>query len=114
MTEELQDAPYSDVEVNDDDKLWAALTWIPYFGPIIAIFTLLVEPQKSRTFIRFHAVQSIGANIIIAIASVLVIWTACLPVIFGLATIYPAVKAYQGEWLELPWLTQFCKSQGWI
>ena len=114
MMEELQDAPHSDMEVSDDDKLWAALSWIPFFGVIIAVFVLLVEPQKGRPFIRFHAVQSIGANILIAIASAIFIWTACLPVLFGLVTIFPAIKAYQGEWLELPWMTQFCKSQGWI
>jgi uncharacterized membrane protein len=114
MMEELQDASYSDMEVSDDDKLWAALTWIPFFGVILAIFMLLVEPQRGRPFIRYHAVQSIGANIIISIVSLPFVWTGCLPGLFGLVTIIPAIKAYQGEWLELPWLTQFCKSQGWI
>ena len=114
MSEELQDVPHSDLEVSDDDKLWAALSWTPYFGGILAIFTLLVEPQRSRAFIRFHAVQSIGATIILSIASIAITWTGCLAGLLGLVTIYPAIKAYQGEWLELPWLTQFCKSQGWI
>ena len=117
MTEELTPSPYADVEVSNDDKLWAMLGWIPWFGVILAIIALLIEPQKTRPFIRYHAVQAIGANIIIGIVSVILgitVLLSCLVPFLGLATLYPAVKAFQGEWLELPWLTQFCKDQGWI
>ena len=114
MTEEITEVPYSEQEVSDDDKMWAMLSWIPGIGVLLAIIALLVEPQKDRPFIRFHAVQSIGANIILGIVSVLTSFTICIPLIVWLVTIYPAIKAYQGEWLEIPWLTQFCKGQGWI
>ncbi len=114
MTEEITEVPITDQEVSNDDKMWALLSWIPWVGWVLAVLALLVEPQKDRAFIRYHAVQSIGANIIIGIASGLTFWTGCIPIFLGLITIYPALKAYQGEWLELPWLTQFCKDQGWI
>jgi uncharacterized membrane protein len=117
MSEEITKSPNADIEVSDDDKLWALLSWIPWFGVILAIISLLIEPQKTRPFIRFHAVQSIGANIVIGIASFILAFIPliqCLTPILWLVTIYPAIKAYQGEWLELPWLTQFCKGQGWI
>jgi len=117
MSEELNTAPQAEVEVSSDDKLWAMLSWIPWFGVILAIISLVIEPQKDRPFIRFHAVQAIGANIIIGILSILLgitVILSCLVPFLGLVTIYPAIKAYQGEWLELPWLTEFCKSQGWI
>jgi uncharacterized membrane protein len=117
MSEEITKTPEVDVEISSDDKLWAMLSWIPWLGVVLAIIALLIEPQKDRPFVRFHAVQSIGANIIIGIVSAVLVITvllSCLTPILGLLTIYPAIKAYQGEWLELPWLTQFCKSQGWI
>lgn len=117
MTEEITNAPYADIEVSDDDKLWAMLGWIPWLGVVLAIIALLIEPQKDRPFVRFHAVQSIGANIIIGILSSLLVVTvilSCITPILGLVTIYPAIKAYQGEWFEIPWLTDFCKKQGWI
>ena len=117
MTEEIINAPYADVEVSDDDKLWAMLSWIPWLGVVLAIIALLIEPQKDRPFVRFHAVQAIGANIIIGIVSALLVVTvflSCITPILGLVTIYPAIKAYQGEWFEVPWLTDFCKNQGWI
>lgn len=117
MTEEIINAPYSDEEVSSDDKLWAMLSWIPWIGFILAIIALLMEPQKDRAFVRFHAVQAIGASVIIGIVSLILgitVILACVTPFLGLVTIYPAIKAYQGEWLELPWLTEFCKSQGWI
>ena len=115
MTEEITEVPYSDQEVSNDDKLWALLSWIPWVGWILAIIALLVEPQKDRPFVRFHAVQDIGGSIVIGLGSmVLGVVLTCLTPLLGLITIYPAIKAYQGEWLELPWLTQFCKDQGWI
>ena len=117
MSEEIVNTPYSDEEVSSDDKLWALLSWIPWVGWILAIIALLVEPQKDRAFIRFHAVQAIGANVIIGIVSLVLgitVLLACITPFLGLVTIYPAIKAYQGEWLELPWLTVFCKDQGWI
>jgi uncharacterized membrane protein len=117
MTEEIIKTPHSDEEVSNDDKLWAMLSWIPWVGWILAIISLVMEPQKDRAFVRFHAVQAIGASVIIGIVSLILgitVVLACITPFLGLVTIYPAIKAYQGEWLELPWLTGFCKDQGWI
>ncbi len=117
MTEEIITTPDAEVEVSDDDKLWAALSWIPWVGWILAIIALVMEPQKDSTYIRFHAVQAIVVNIIIGIATVflaLSVIGSCFTPLVGLVTIYPAIKAYQGEELEIPWLTEFCKGQGWI
>jgi uncharacterized membrane protein len=117
MSDELMDAPYADVEISQDDKLWALLSWIPVVGVILAIIALLIEPQKDSPFVRYHAVQSIAGNIVIGLVSMVLVVTvllSCLAPFLSLATIYPAIKAYQGEWFEIPWLTQFCKDQGWI
>jgi len=34
--------------------------------------------------------------------------------VLWLATIYWCVKAYAGDWVEVPLVTGFCKNQGWI
>jgi hypothetical protein len=39
---------------------------------------------------------------------------SCVAPFLWLALLYPAIKAYQGEWVQIPWLTDFCKNQGWI
>jgi hypothetical protein len=44
-------------DINDKDRLWAALAWI--FWPI-AIVILLVEDMKTRPFQKYHAVNSLA------------------------------------------------------
>jgi len=117
MTEEIINTTPEGEELSSDDKLWAALSWIPWVGWILAVIALLIEPQKNRPFVRFHAVQAIGANIILGIVSMVLgitVILACIAPLLWLVTIYPAIKAYQGEYLEIPWLTDFCRGQDWI
>ncbi len=117
MTEEIVNTTPEGEELSSDDKLWAALSWIPWVGWILAVVALLIEPQKNRPFVRFHAVQAIGANIILGILSMILgvtVILACIAPLLWLITIYPAIKAYQGEYLEIPWLTDFCRGQDWI
>ena len=117
MTEEITNTPLVDDEVSSDDKLWAMLSWIPWFGMFFAIIALLVEPHKDRAFVRYHAVQGIAGAVVLVIGSIVLGWVPvvqCFVPILALITIYPALKAYDGEWLEIPYLTDFCKGQGWI
>jgi len=104
-------------EVTQDDKLWALLSWLPWVGWILAIIALLIEPQKTRPFIRYNAVQALAVNIILAVLSAILSPTcvgSILVFILWLATIYWCIKSYQGEWLTIPFITDFCKKQGWI
>ena len=103
-------------QITSDDKLWAALG---YPIAIIAIIVLFMEEKKSRPFIKFHAVQSIAFNI--ALFVLIFVLTAvtlgfggiCAPLLW-LATLWPAYKAYQGEYVEIPVITNFIKNQGWV
>ncbi len=123
MAEELnQEVPEAPVtpgsgDVTENDKLWAMLSWIPWFGWILALVAIFMEPQKDRPFIRYHAIQSLIANAVLAVISIVLGFTvilACIAPFLWLVLIYPAAMAYQGEWLEIPVLTDFCKEQGWI
>jgi uncharacterized membrane protein len=102
-------------EVTSDDKLWAALG---YPIVLVAIIVLLMEDKKARPFIKFHAVQSIAANVaFFVVATVLSVVTLgfgglCVPVIW-LVFFYWAYKAYMGEKFEIPVITNFIKNQGW-
>ena len=103
-------------DVTSDDKLWAALGY-PIF--IVAIIVLLMEDKKDRPFIKFHAVQSLVANVaFFVIVSVLAVITLgfgaiCIPVLW-LIFLYWAYKAYQGEMFEIPVITNFIKGQNWV
>lgn len=98
-------------EITSDDKLWAALAWIPIspLWPIIAIILLLVEDKKDRPFIKYHAILSLITGVVGILLSFV-----CVGVIVLLAMFYFAFKAYQGETVEIPVLTDFAKNQGWV
>lgn len=100
-----------DAEVTSDDRLWAALSWIPIspLWPIIAIILLLVEDKRERPFIKYHAILSLLTGVIGILLSFL-----CVGIIILLAMFYYAYKAYQGEVVRIPVLTEFAENQGWV
>lgn len=115
--EEVVEAPAAGEEITQDDKLWGLLCWLPWIGWIIDILALLIEPQKNRPFIRYNAVQALATNIILAVLSAVLSPTcvgSILVFVLWLATLYWAFKAYGGERVEIPLITEFCKNQGWI
>lgn len=115
MTEEFGTEEQGGAEITSDDKLWAALG---YPIPIIALIVLFMEDKKNRPFIKFHAVQSIAFNIVIAAVALIVsavtlgFGAVCFP-LFWLVSFWPAYDSYQGNFTELPVLTNFIKNQGW-
>ena len=101
-------------EITSDDKLWAALGYLIF---PIAIVMLLMEEKKSRPFIKYHAVQALAFSLVLYIVMGLIALTgilACLSCIIWLASFYPAYKAYKGDYLALPVITDFIKNQGWV
>ena len=109
-------------DISDNDKLMAALS---YPIPIVAIVILLSETNKARPFQKFHAVQALAVNVALAIVfSVLCALLtatavlACLTPIPAIAwfvyMLYLAYKTYQGEDIEIPWITEFIRKQGWV
>ncbi|MGC9467055.1 MAG: DUF4870 domain-containing protein [Anaerolineae bacterium] len=108
-------APEPTTVLTDDDKLWALLSWI--FAPLVPIIVLLLEDKKQRAFIRYNAIQALVLSVVAyAIASVLS--TVVIGCIIGPAAwiyiIYLGIQAYQGKWVTVPVVTDFCTNQGWI
>ncbi len=97
--------------VSDDDRLWAALSWIPIspIWPIVAIILLLVEDKRDRPFVKYHAVLSLLTGVVGILLSVF-----CVGIIILVAMFYFALKAYQGETVRIPLLTDFAEKQGWV
>jgi len=104
------------MDVTSDDKLWAALG---YAIGLIAIVVLFMEDKKERPFIKFHAIQSIAANVVFFIVGTILsvvtlgIGSICLPLLW-FVFLYWAYKAYQGEMFDIPVVTNFIKGQGWV
>ena len=109
MTEEVAFQP--DESVTSDDKLWALLSYI--LSPIVPIILLLMDDKKNRPYIRYHAVQALAWGVLEIVLSILVV-TACLVVITFIAAVYWGIKAYQGEYVTIPVVTDFLRKQGWL
>ncbi len=118
----------------DNDKLLTAISYI--FWPL-AVIILVSEANRERPFQRYHAVQALGLNVVIAIvcaflgcfygiivaiaaaiADILGTLLSCLaaplwliPVVF---LFWCAYRAYKGEKFEIPVLTEFMQGQGWL
>jgi uncharacterized membrane protein len=72
-----------------------------------------MEEKKARPFIKYHAVQALAWGVVWLVAYIIVIGL-CLSPLWLVATIWFAIKAYQGEYLTIPVLTDFIKGQHWI
>ena len=114
MAEETVGAPMGGEEITDDDKLWALLSWLLW---PLAIIVLFLEDKKQRPFIKYHAVQSLAMGVVAAVVSAVlsfVIIGCLVSIAWAIYVIYLAIQAYQGQWVTVPFLTDFCKNQGWI
>jgi uncharacterized membrane protein len=102
------------VEISDDDKLWALLGWIT---GVVALIALFMEDKKTRPFVKYNAVMALAVLVVISVlVSIISAITCGIGVVTALAYIYPiylGIQSYQGKWVEVPWLTDFVKKQGW-
>ena len=99
--------------ITSDDKLWALLAYL--LTPIVPVIILLMDDKKNRPFIRAHNAQALAWGIV-----VIVLGSIIGAITFGLGfiataviTIIWAVKAYQGNYVNIPVITDFVKKQGW-
>ena len=107
--------PQVPMDVTDDDKLWALLSWI--FAPIVPIIVLLLEDKKTRPFIKYNAMQALVLSVVgYVVSSVLsfIVIGCFIGVAVLIYMIVLAIQSYQGKWVTIPVVTDFCKGQGWI
>ena len=128
MAEEMgtveQPIPAGDMGVTDDDKLWALLSYLLW--PLGSILVAVMEDKKERPYIKYHAVQAAGLGVVVwvltmVLACVLGAVTffiaglgACCGFLPVLAMFYYAYLAYQGDYFEIAYLTDFMVNQGWL
>ena len=100
-------------EITSNDRLWAALGWIPAtpLWPILAIVALLMGDTKERTFVRYNAILSIATGVILIPLTII---TCGLAALVYFAFFYWAFLAYQGETVEVPVVSNWIKGRGWV
>ena len=101
-------------DVTSDDKLWSLLSYI--FAPLVGLILLLMEDKKSRPFIKYHAVCSLVLGVVAIVFYVVLGWIIVGLCVGGLVWaygIYVGIKAYNGEMVNIPLVTDFVHKQGW-
>jgi uncharacterized membrane protein len=110
------EAPTPGNDITDNDKLMAALS---YPIPIVAIVILVSEANKVRPFQKFHAVQALAFWVVLIVVGIVLsivtlgIGSLCFPVLW-LVSLWPAYQSYQGQYMEMPVITDFIRNQGWV
>lgn len=101
----MSQAPVSS-DITSDDKLWAALAYV--FSPLVPIILMFMEDKKNRPYIKANNMQALILGIITAITSAF-----CIGILVWFYQLYLAYQAYQGQTINIPIITDFCKNQGW-
>ena len=100
-------------ESTQDDRLWTLLAYV--FSPVIPVVILLLEDKRERPFIKAHNAQALIWGLfnlfIVAIPS-----TFCFgipSIVIWAIGVYWGIRAYQGDYVTIPLVTDFVKLQGW-
>lgn len=99
---------------SDTGKILAGLG---YLTGIVAIVAILMDPYKNERFVRVHAFQAIALYVVMIVASLLniipilgqIIWLVASIAVLVFAII-GAIKAFQGQFYEMPMVYGFIKS----
>jgi uncharacterized membrane protein len=108
----MTDQP-NNLNITQDDKLWAMLSYAPFIGFWIALYALLVDEKKNRPYIKYNAINAMAMYVVVAVSSLIVVGI-CLAAVMWIYQIYLMVQANKGETITIPLLTDFCKKQGWL
>lgn len=103
-----------DPNITSEDKLWALLSYI--FTPIVPVIILLLEDKKDRPFLKAHYPQALSFGLIMYVltfALSFVFVGFCIGLAGLVMCVIWGIKAYNGEYVEIPVLTDFVKKQGW-
>ncbi len=108
------EVPMGGDEATSDDRLWAALAYV--FTPLVPIIILLLDDKKNRPYIRAHNAQALAWGIVYYVVTVVttpVLIGFCIGPIGFLVQLYFAYKAFSGEMIEIPVISDFVRNQGW-
>jgi uncharacterized protein len=103
---------FNPMDVSSDDRLWAALAY--FISPLVPIIILLMEDKKNRPFLKAHTIQALIAGLVLWVITMIVgPFTCGLGFLLWFVMLIPALKAYKGEMVEIPVISNFVRQQGW-
>jgi len=108
-----------DQDIDDNDRLMAALAYLLWF--LGSAIILLSADMRARPYLRYHAMQALGLSTILAVGSFVVLVMSFVFCCIGLLlliplaiTLYYAYEAYQAKYFRIPVITNVMVSEGWL
>ena len=102
------------VEASPSDKQWALCAYL--FTPLIPAVILLMDDIKKRPYIRAHLAQALVLGVlgyvVNGLLSAVLIGCITWP-LYIVLLVYYGVKAYRGEYIRIPVISDWVKSRGW-
>ena len=93
-----------DMDITDDDKLWALLAYV--LTPLIPIIILLMADKKERPFLKAHNMQALVWGVILVVVGMVSSFLCGIPaLILWLVGCYWGYQAYQGQLVTIPVLS---------
>jgi uncharacterized membrane protein len=104
-----------DVSLTQDDKTMAMLGHVlgifSWIGPLVIYFV-----KRDSKFVAFHALQQlvwqISVFVVLLILGITIIGWPLIPIVHAagwIVAVFAAIKAYNGEWYELPVVGAFAR-----
>jgi uncharacterized protein len=100
-----------DPNITSDDKTWALLSYI--FTPLIPIILMLIQDKKDRPFLKAHYPQALAFGIVLIVVGWIPIIGWLVAFAGFIMDIIWGIKAFNGEYVTIPVITDFVKKQGW-
>lgn len=95
----------SDMEVTDNDKLWALLAYV--LTPFVSLIILMTD-KKERPFLKAHNTQALIWGVFLSVVALLSSFLCGFPaILLWMVGCYWGYQAYQGEMVNIPVITQF-------
>jgi uncharacterized membrane protein len=101
-------------DVTSDDRIWVILCLL--FTPLIPIITLFLDEKKNRPFVKYHYIPALILGVVEIIAVSIL---SLIPIVrmftwlIWIINIFYAIKANSGNNVDIPYITEFSKKQGW-
>ena len=99
------ETPVNEAGLTTEDKQWALLSYL--VPPLTGLMILFIQDKAKRPYLMYHALLSIALG---AVGTVLfciypLVWFYCL---------YLGIRAYQGQNVTVPFLSDLIEQQGWV
>ena len=115
----VQTVQRQDQDIDDNDRLMAALAYFLWF--IGSAIILLSANMRARPYLRYHAVQALGLSTVLTVGSFVLLVMSFVFCCIGLLLLIPLVitlyytyEAYQAKYFKIPVIHNIMVSEGWL